>query len=599
MKKMFRKTPLKAVLLLITVAALLFSGVQTTRAALTVQSAYYQAQANMKDIGIAIMENGVVVSDGRLMKSVPKAVGSDVADSEFHFGVRYQENLAIQNIGEIDQYSRVIVTKYWAELDKDGNVVRKLSDLDPSLIEISFCSDGWNKVDMGESGERTMLYYTDNGGILPVGAISKPFATDLKVNGSLQLVKTQTTEKDGVVVYTYLYDGKAFVVEAEAQGVQTHNALDSIVSVWGADAAAIVFGLPLDDDDDGPVIDPEKPVEPEEPEEPTEEYVTITYKADEGGSVNRTIENVLTTGTAQGSTATANTDYHFVNWTDASGNEVSTDATFVPAKVKEETYTANFAKDGDITINYKATEGGSVSRSSESLAPTTGTAQGSTATANEGYHFVNWTDASGNEVSTDATFVPAKVDGRNVTATYTANFEEEFVVIFYRAEGDGGSVSPSMQNVQAVTGTPRGATAIPAPGYSFVCWKDASGEEVSYDQTFVPDKVNGMNVSTTYTACFEEEFVVIFYMANGEGGSVSPNMQNVRAVTGTAGGATATPANGYRFLYWTDASGNVVSYEPTFVPDRDEENGVYEPTTYLAYFEANGQSTGGASSSFD
>ena len=81
-----------------------------------------------------------------------------------------------------------------------------------------------------------------------------------------------------------------------------------------------------------------------------------------------------------------------------------------------------YAEDANVTINYEATTGGSVDRSSESLAPATGEAQGSTATASAGYHFVNWTNAEGTEVSTDAHFTPEKVDGLNVAATYTANF---------------------------------------------------------------------------------------------------------------------------------------------------------------------------------
>ena len=69
-----------------------------------------------------------------------------------------------------------------------------------------------------------------------------------------------------------------------------------------------------------------------------------------------------------------------------------------------------------------ATTGGSVDNASETLAPATGVAVGSTATADSGYSFVNWTDSGANEVSTSAYFVPAKVGGLNVAATYTANF---------------------------------------------------------------------------------------------------------------------------------------------------------------------------------
>ncbi|MCC2785356.1 hypothetical protein LK495_15485, partial [Eggerthella lenta] len=82
--------------------------------------------------------------------------------------------------------------------------------------------------------------------------------------------------------------------------------------------------------------------------------------------------------------------------------------------------------------------GGSVDPESETLAPVTDDAAGSEAKALPGYHFVNWTNADGEQVSTDLNYVPAKVNGLNVAATYTAHFEEdEDVTIEYRATAGG------------------------------------------------------------------------------------------------------------------------------------------------------------------
>ncbi len=47
--------------------------------------------------------------------------------------------------------------------------------------------------------------------------------------------------------------------------------------------------------------------------------------------------------------------------------------------------------------------------------------QGAVAVPNDGYVFINWTDAEGDEVGTEEKFVPAE----KVTAEYTANFTEE------------------------------------------------------------------------------------------------------------------------------------------------------------------------------
>ena len=71
-------------------------------------------------------------------------------------------------------------------------------------------------------------------------------------------------------------------------------------------------------------------------------------------------------------------------------------------------------------INYVAAQGGSVSVPSETLTSMDQNPTGSIATPNEGYYFVNWTDANGEVVSTDPGFVPQS----RFSNTYTANFAE-------------------------------------------------------------------------------------------------------------------------------------------------------------------------------
>ena len=78
----------------------------------------------------------------------------------------------------------------------------------------------------------------------------------------------------------------------------------------------------------------------------------------------------------------------------------------------------------EVTISYKATEGGSVDNSQDVINPETGTPKGSTASAKDGYKFVGWY-LNGEKVSDDLTFVPQKgEDGRYVSATYVATFEK-------------------------------------------------------------------------------------------------------------------------------------------------------------------------------
>ncbi len=78
--------------------------------------------------------------------------------------------------------------------------------------------------------------------------------------------------------------------------------------------------------------------------------------------------------------------------------------------------------DGKITADYT---GGTVSLDRESLAPATGTAQGSTATAYNGYEFGGWfadKTCEGEPLSTDAAYTPQQANDVYAAATYYALF---------------------------------------------------------------------------------------------------------------------------------------------------------------------------------
>ncbi|MEA5083216.1 MAG: S-layer homology domain-containing protein [Lachnospiraceae bacterium] len=327
-----------------------------------------------------------------------------------------------------------------------------------------------------------------------------------------------------------------------------------------------------------------------------DEDVTISYTAGTGGSVSSESEQVApVTGEAAGSTAIPDAGYHFVSWKNAGGTIVGTDETFVPAKnsaglYETATYYADFEEDAHVTITYEAGNGGSVGDDSDTINPVIGTPVGSEATANAGYVFLNWTDANGNEVGTDEIFVPSKTNGKFVTATYTANFVEDEEITIYYTAGTGGSVSSESEQVAPVTGIPDGSTATADTGYVFLNWTDANGYEVGTDEALIPSKTSELFASATYTANFvEDEDVTIYYTA-GTGGSVSSDSEQVSPVTGEATGSTASASAGYVFFNWTDAEGNEVGTDETFVPQQSD-NGVYTAATYTANFTENASVT--------
>lgn len=99
-------------------------------------------------------------------------------------------------------------------------------------------------------------------------------------------------------------------------------------------------------------------------------------------------------------TATANTGYTFINWTE-NGDEVTTNASYTFVVAGNRTLVANFTLNNyTISVTADPTEGGLITGAGNYDHGTTCTL---TATANENYEFINWTK-NGIEVSTDATF---------------------------------------------------------------------------------------------------------------------------------------------------------------------------------------------------
>ena len=129
------------------------------------------------------------------------------------------------------------------------------------------------------------------------------------------------------------------------------------------------------------------------------------------------------------------------------------------------------AEDRIITITYKAGNGGSVSSGGEkvNLNGESVEVSGSTATADNGYAFVNWTDGEGNEVSTEASFTPdvSKLDGVEGEVTFTANFAEQIEVTFDPTTDPDEQLAPITVSVNKGEKIGDSLPSVPEiPGYS-------------------------------------------------------------------------------------------------------------------------------------
>lgn len=228
-------------------AVLLLGGaIGTARAVPLIESQYYTAGVQLYDIGVTLLENGTAVgsrdyvpnSDYVWAEGYGTLLGHLLKEGEsFRLGWTYPEALSVRNSGNIDEYVRVNVYKYW--IDKNG---QKIQTLSPERIQLHVTpGSGWVVDTSASTTERTVLYYTQ---VLPVGATTPAFTDTLKVDGELPYLVKQS-EANGVITTTYDYDGVSFQIEAEVDAVQTHNAEQAIWSAWGRQVSLYGTSLAL------------------------------------------------------------------------------------------------------------------------------------------------------------------------------------------------------------------------------------------------------------------------------------------------------------------------------------------------------------------
>ncbi|MBR5712104.1 MAG: InlB B-repeat-containing protein [Lachnospiraceae bacterium] len=272
------------------------------------------------------------------------------------------------------------------------------------------------------------------------------------------------------------------------------------------------------------------------------EIVTVSAVANEAAFGSVSGAGVFSKGMSVTLTATANTGYRFVNWTE--GNTiVSSKADYPFTAERDINLIANFVVDEDtidVSSNndkYGSVSGGGTYQKGKNVEVT--------ATANEGYEFVNWTE-NGNVVSTDATYSFLMANAR----TLVANFKPKtFNVTISASPSEGGTVEKSGT---CEYDTEVNVKATPAEGYRFLNWSEG-GNPVSTNAefSFMVSKDRAL------TAIFEK---IVYYNIG-----VSPASLDYGTVTGgglyeakTPVEVVAIPKKGFIFTNWTE-NGTVVS----------------------------------------
>ena len=240
----------------------------------------------------------------------------------------------------------------------------------------------------------------------------------------------------------------------------------------------------------------------------------ITLYSDGNGTVEgEGAYNYSSTATV---TASPNTGYYFVNWTDGDGNEVSTNASYSFTVNDARSLKANFARKS-YNIDVEAEDHGSVTGSGIYLYAEEVTVKAKPET---GYHFVNWT-IDGNVVSTNANYTfkvsgPADLKANFAINTYTVKFVNDDGTLLREGEFVYGSTA-----FYQVNATPtKKATA--QYTYTFAGWDKKLGtvtEDITYtavyDATVNKYKITFQNEDGSVLQTSEVEYGKLPVFENG------------------------------------------------------------------------------------
>jgi len=242
-------------------------------------------------------------------------------------------------------------------------------------------------------------------------------------------------------------------------------------------------------------------------------------------------------------TATPNTGYTFVNWTEGI-NIVSTEATYTSPLNASRTLVANFALNIiGLSLDVVANNG-SVLKNPNLLTYSNGATVVLTATPNSGYIFTSWSgDATGSVSPLTVTM--------NSNKNITANFALIGSSLSLDVVANNGSVLKNPDLLTYANGATVVLTATPNSGYIFTSWSgDVTGSVSPLTVT--------MNANKNITANFAliGSGLTLDVIANN--GSVLKNPNLLTYANGATVQLTATPNSGFKFTSWSgDATGSV------------------------------------------
>ena len=262
---------------------------------------------------------------------------------------------------------------------------------------------------------------------------------------------------------------------------------------------------------------------------------TINVSVNPAGSGTVTGAGTYNYGDTATLSATPNTGYHFVKWTEGGYESFDNPLSFTVKS--DHNGVANFALDTHtISASANPVAGGTVSGDGTYNYDDTVTMG---ATPSNGYHFVNWTE-NGNEVSTDPNYQFTATADR----TLVGNFSNVYNIQVYAVSvgGKGGTVTGSGNYSPS---EPVTIHAAPDPGFHFINWTE-NGTKISTD----PNYSFTATSDRTITGNFAINTYTVTASVSGDHGNVTPPTQTVNY--GSNATVTITPDTDYHVETITD-----------------------------------------------
>ena len=180
-----------------------------------------------------MLENGGIIAYRNYSKSGNwEELFGEINFDGLEIGEDIEKIITIKNSGNISEFVRIIITKYWA--DKDENKIENKNggvDID-ELIELNFTGDeNWLIDEARATTERTLAYYKK---AIDVREETGALIDSIKISPDIyDYGYTISEDENGNITVNYDINGLRMGIEVDA--VQTHNAKVAIKSAWGID----------------------------------------------------------------------------------------------------------------------------------------------------------------------------------------------------------------------------------------------------------------------------------------------------------------------------------------------------------------------------